>query len=155
MPLSPAALMMLRRKGPGMGPMQASSVAGGAPGPSATGGAPGGDGGSQIGQALEKLMAELHGGDAEGSYIAKVISDMKRNTAVLVAKTDQSHPEVQRHLARALTALDAALKATKQSIDNKSNQSVAGPPLGFSGAMAPEQADVPGPGGMMNQAGAA
>ena len=62
----------------------------------------------------------------------KVVENMKRTAAVMVAKMDMSHPEVARHMARAWSSLDAALKAANQAKDNQ--KSAAGPPLGFSGA---------------------
>ncbi len=123
--MSPGQLLLMRRQGPGMAP-----GAGGRLAPPAMGGAPGAA--PDIGQELGKLMAQL--GEAQGDYVSKVVGNMKRTAAVLIAKLNQSHPEVARHMTRAYTSLDAALTAAKKANEVNQQQSAAGPPLGFSGA---------------------
>jgi hypothetical protein len=145
---------MMRRRGPGAGPIGPGGGMGGMapPGGGAPGGAPGA--GGDIGQVIGKLLADMKAGQtAQSDYVTKVVENMKRTAAVMVAKLDMSHPEVARHMSRAWSSLDAALKAAKQAQDNR--QSLAQGPLGFTGAGAgtgqepqgpmPGQMPAPGP----------
>ncbi len=101
-----------------------------------------------MGQVIAKLLAELQGG-AQGDYVTKVVENMKRTAAVMVAKLDMSHPEVARHMARAWSSLDAALKAANEAKDNEKQKSLAQGPLGFSGASMGSGQEPQGPlGGM-------
>lgn len=137
MPMSPGQLLLMRRSGPGMGPGAPGAGAPGVP-PTGPGGpsGPGGGGGEMIGAALGKLMSEMQG-SAQTDYLSKVLNNTKSTLAVLVAKTDQSHPEVAKHISRAWTAVSAAVDAVNKVKD--SSKSVASGPLGFSGAMPTQQ----------------
>ena len=119
-----------------------SKAPGGVPGA-----APGGAAGGDMGQVIAKLLAELQGG-AQGDYVTKVVENMKRTAAVMVAKLDMSHPEVARHMARAWSSLDAALKAANEAKDNEKQKSLAQGPLGFSGASMGTGEQPAGPGAM-------
>ncbi len=98
-----------------------------------------------VGEVLAKMLGEQN--VADQSYPVKMIGNMKRLAAVLIAHMDQSHPEVARHMTRAYTALEAALsaaeKAGKQNVAPKIE-----PPLGFSGAQTGGQPNAPAPTGV-------
>lgn len=99
--------------------------------PGAAPAAAAGPGGGDIGQMIAKMLADTQG-DSQTKFVIQNVKNMKANAAVMVAKLDMSHPEVARHLSTAWRSLDAALKAAEKVEDNQ--KSVAGPPLGFSGA---------------------
>jgi hypothetical protein len=84
-------------------------------------------------QAIQAIMGHLlnESKTASPDHLGKVVENLKRMASVVIAHTDQSHPEVAKHMTRAYTALSAAYDAYQKS---KSSPSAAGGPIRFSGA---------------------
>lgn len=123
----------MQRNGPALPPGGAGSapLAGSAATPDGT--APGAaSGGGMISDILGKMLSEQN--VADQSYPVKMIGNMKRLAAVLIAHMDQSHPEVARDLARVYTGLESALAKAEKAGKANPGPPKLGPPLGFSGA---------------------
>jgi len=70
---------------------------------------------------------------ANTSFGVPHLEQQKRVLSVMQLHYAEQHPEVARHLNRAWASLDQALKALKDAQGDQAT-SMAGPPLGFSGA---------------------
>ncbi len=82
-------------------------------------------------QAIQAIIGKLlnESQTADPNHLGKLIGNMKRLASVIIAHSDQSHPEVAKHMTRAYTALEAAFTAA-----TKNDRSAAGGPIKFSGA---------------------
>jgi|SRR5215472_7403961 len=131
MALAPSAMMMLRR-GPAMGP---AATPGGQPGAGPPGaGMPATPGAESPGNILTAAIANRINQEkkANTNFGVPHLEQQKRVISVMQLHYAEQHPEVARHLNRAWASLDQALKALKDAQGEQA--SMAGPPLGFSGA---------------------